>query len=117
MNFAISARGRDAGLDHFGIQVDNDADLAALKAQALSVDTAILDEGQTTCCYARIQKHWITDPQGIAWEHFHTLEGIPRFNESNQPAAKACCTPTPASTPQSAAHRTPTAGASRKSCF
>lgn len=116
VNFAISARSHDAGLNHFGIQVDNDADLAVLKEQALSGDTAILDEGQTTCCYARSQKHWITDPQGIAWEHFHTLEGIPTFNESNQPAATACCAPTPAPTSQSAACSTPVAGASHKSC-
>ena len=88
VNFAISARGREAGLDHFGIQVDNDADLAALKAQAQAAEAPILDDGQTTCCYARSEKHWVVDPQGIAWEHFHTLEGIPTFNASTPPNAR-----------------------------
>jgi catechol 2,3-dioxygenase-like lactoylglutathione lyase family enzyme len=96
VNFAISARNHEPGLDHFGIQVDNDAELAALKAQAQAAEAPILDEGQTTCCYSRSEKHWATDPQGIAWEHFHTLEGIPTFNESERPAANACCTPTSA---------------------
>lgn len=57
---------------------------------------ALLDEGTTTCCYARSEKHWITDPQGVAWEHFHKLGSIPVFNEAPQPApgtAPACCAP------------------------
>jgi lactoylglutathione lyase len=92
VNFAISARGREPGLDHFGIQADSDAELAALEARARATQGPLLDEGQTTCCYARSDKHWITDPQGIAWEHFHTLENIPMFNETRQPAT-ACCAP------------------------
>ncbi|CAM5220097.1 Lactoylglutathione lyase OS=Castellaniella defragrans OX=75697 GN=HNR28_003540 PE=4 SV=1 [Castellaniella defragrans] len=113
VNFAISARSHEPGLDHFGIQVDNDADLAVLKAQARAAEAPILDEGQTTCCYSRSEKHWVTDPQGIAWEHFHTLEGIPTFNESERSAATACCTP--ASAPSSCC--TPSAaGGSRKPC-
>jgi hypothetical protein len=54
---------------------------------------ALLDEGETTCCYARSEKHWVTDPQGIAWEHFHTLGNIPVFSEAQAAAtASACCT-------------------------
>ncbi len=59
----------------------------------------LLDEGETTCCYARSEKHWVTDPQGIAWEHFHTLDNIPVFNEAatqSQGEPSACCA-TPAS--------------------
>lgn len=66
-----------------------------LKARAEAADMALLDEGTTTCCYARSEKHWITDPQGVAWEHFHTLGSIPVFNEA-APAtgsAAACCAP------------------------
>jgi lactoylglutathione lyase len=58
----------------------------------------LLDEGETTCCYARSQKHWVTDPQGIAWEHFHTLADLPVFREDTAQAAtgSACCAPTQA---------------------
>jgi hypothetical protein len=57
---------------------------------------ALLDEGATTCCYARSDKHWVTDPQGVAWEHFHTLGEIPVFREETAPelaTASACCAP------------------------
>ncbi len=94
INFAISTRGHaKAGLDHLGFQVDDAAELAALKARAEAADMAMLDEGETTCCYARSEKHWITDPQGVAWEHFHSLGNIPVFNESAAPVTAACCAP------------------------
>jgi len=96
VNFAISTRGTKPGIDHLGIQTDDADELAALKARAQAADMALLDEGTTTCCYARSEKHWITDPQGVAWEHFHTLGNIPVFNEAPQPATgktAACCAP------------------------
>ena len=98
VNFAISTRGTQPGLDHLGIQVDNADDLTALKAQAQAADMALLDEGETTCCYARSDKYWVTDPQGVAWEQFHTLGNIPTFNaantEANLASAQVCCAPT-----------------------
>jgi hypothetical protein len=98
VNFAISTRGSQPGLDHFGFQVDQADELAALKAQAQAADMALLDEGETTCCYARSDKYWVTDPQGVAWEQFHTLDTIPTFSAGNSmekmPSAQACCAPT-----------------------
>ena len=99
VNFAISTRGDKPGLDHLGFQVEDSEELAELKARAESADMALLDEGATTCCYAKSEKHWITDPQGIAWEHFHTLGNIPVFNEAAKPTeAGACCAPSSKST-------------------
>jgi catechol 2,3-dioxygenase-like lactoylglutathione lyase family enzyme len=97
INFAISTRGGTVGIDHLGFQTDDPAELADMRARAESADLALLNEGETSCCYARSQKHWVTDPQGIAWEHFHTLGNIPVFNEAAnaQRAAKACCAPGP----------------------
>jgi catechol 2,3-dioxygenase-like lactoylglutathione lyase family enzyme len=89
VNFAISTRGQgEPGLDHFGIQVDNDADLIALKSRAEAADLALINEGETSCCYAQSNKHWVIDPQGLPWEHFQTLGNIPVFSESgaNTPA-------------------------------
>ena len=105
VNFAISTRGGKPGIDHLGIQTDDAAELAAMKARAEAADMALLDEGQTTCCYARSEKHWVTDPQGIAWEHFHTLADIPVFNEAaSAPGdAAACCAPAPGADAASAA--------------
>jgi predicted enzyme related to lactoylglutathione lyase len=92
VNFAISTRGAQAGIDHLGIQTDDPSELATMKARAEAAGMAMLDEGETTCCYARSEKHWVTDPAGIAWEQFHTLSSIPVFREA-APAAGACCAP------------------------
>ena len=95
VNFAISTRGSQPGIDHLGIQTDDAEELALLKARAQAADMALLDEGETTCCYARSEKHWVTDPQGVAWEYFHTLGNIPVFHEAvkSPVAAGACCAP------------------------
>jgi hypothetical protein len=104
INFAISTRGDKPGIDHLGFQTDSEEELAELKARAEAADMTLLDEGQTTCCYARSDKHWITDPQGIAWEHFHTLGDIPVFSEKAPAAAGSACCATPA-TPATPATR------------
>ena len=61
--------------------------VAELKARAMAADISLRDEGSTSCCYARSEKYWVTDPQGLAWEHFHTLGDIPVFHD--EPAATA----------------------------
>ena len=100
LNFAISSRGAAPGIDHLGLQTDDPAELGTLKDRAEAAGAALLDEGTTTCCYARSEKHWVTDPTGIAWEHFHTLENIPVFREAApEAAAAACCTPAPRGRP------------------
>ena len=93
VNFAISSRGGAVGIDHLGFQTDDASELAELKARAKNADMVLMDEGATACCYARSEKHWITDPQGIAWENFHTLDSIPTFNLAAEKSA-ACCVPT-----------------------
>jgi len=103
INFAISTRGGKPGVDHLGFQTDTTEELIELKARAEAADMTLLDQGETTCCYARSEKHWVTDPQGIAWEHFHTLDSIPVFSEAKPTAsadAPACCaTPAPRGKP------------------
>ena len=95
INFAISNRGGKPGVDHLGFQVDAADELAELKARAQAADMALMDEGETTCCYARSDKHWVTDPQGVAWEQFHTLAHVPVFSapKAQAEATSACCAP------------------------
>jgi hypothetical protein len=96
---------------HVHLHVDDAVELAALKARAQAADMVLLDEGQTSCCYVRSEKHWVTDPQGIAWEHFQTLGSIPVFNEAPAAAGErsACCAPAAGThTPEAAACCTPT---------
>ena len=101
INFAISTRGGKPGVDHLGLQTDSEEELEELKARAKAADLSLVDEGETTCCYANSDKHWLVDPQGIAWEHFHTLKDVPVFSERSatvpqESSAGACCA-TPAS--------------------
>ena len=94
INFAISTRGRRPGVDHLGIQTDTEEELAELKARARSADMTLLADGEVSCCYARSDKYWVTDPQGIAWEQFHTLASIPTFSETaplTGQGESACC--------------------------
>ena len=96
INFAISTRGTTLGVDHLGIQTETEEELVELKAQAEAADMTLLEVGETSCCYARSDKYWLTDPQGIAWEQFHTLDNIPVFSETSPataPKAGACCVP------------------------
>ena len=72
VNFAISTRGRQPGLDHLGIQVENTDELHEVYARLREAGGNIIEQGQTTCCYAKSEKSWIDDPAGIAWETFHT---------------------------------------------
>lgn len=112
VNFAISTRGSATGVDHLGIQVESAEELAELKSHARHADLTLQDDGETSCCYSRSDKYWLTDPQGVAWEQFHTLDSIPVFSEakpvSNQAASPACCAPRATETvavPQSTASR------------
>lgn len=94
INFAISQRGREAGVNHLGFQVDSEQELGALRANVAAADIAAMDEAGAACCYAKSDKYWIEDPQGIAWETFHTLGNIPVYGENAQRAdASACCIP------------------------
>ena len=112
INFAISQRGAPVGVDHLGLQVDTGEELDAVQAQLQAADISMVSEPGTACCYAESDKHWITDPSGIAWETFHSLGSIPTFNRAAQDSEAACCaTPVATSikiTPKN--HCTPNSG-------
>jgi catechol 2,3-dioxygenase-like lactoylglutathione lyase family enzyme len=72
VNFAISTRVDGGGVRHLGIQVESPEELAEVYARLQAADAPVLEEGKTTCCYAKSEKSWISDPQGVAWETFLT---------------------------------------------
>ena len=96
VNFAISNRGTATGLNHLGLQVDSDQELDEVHGRLEQAEGTILAEEGVSCCYAKSDKYWITDPQGIAWETFHSLGSVPFFGEEHteEPAAEStCCMP------------------------
>ena len=111
VNFAISARGHGrAGLDHLGIQTEDEAELVAVQGRLKCAEGPVLDEGLTTCCYAKSEKSWITDPSGIAWETFlthgestvygHSAElATLRASAKDKAMAAGCCGPVAEASP------------------
>jgi catechol 2,3-dioxygenase-like lactoylglutathione lyase family enzyme len=104
VNFAISTRGRQPGLDHLGIQVESKHELDEVYGRLRSAGASVLEEGSTTCCYAKSEKSWIDDPSGIPWEAFLTTGestdyGVDTVRGARVAHAKttACCPPPNAS--------------------
>ncbi|HEY3950909.1 ArsI/CadI family heavy metal resistance metalloenzyme [Phenylobacterium sp.] len=97
VNFAISTRDRAPGLDHVGIQVETSGELAELAGRLKAAGAETFDEAATTCCYARSDKSWVSDPAGLRWETFFTFgeatsygEDKARLDAAQRPAG-ACC--------------------------
>jgi catechol 2,3-dioxygenase-like lactoylglutathione lyase family enzyme len=113
VNFAISTRARQPGLDHLGIQVEDPDELHEVYARLREAGGEIVEQGQTACCYAKSEKSWIDDPAGIAWETFLTTGESTDYGggtgERNarvahaKSHAKSCCAPPAAETPASSA--------------
>lgn len=96
VHFALSTRGRRPGLDHIGIQADSPEELGAIRARIEAAGLAGVEQSGATCCYARSDKYWTLDPQGVPWETFHTLDDAPVFSDDGHGAHAdaACCPPT-----------------------
>jgi catechol 2,3-dioxygenase-like lactoylglutathione lyase family enzyme len=94
INFAISSRGHTAGVNHFGFQVDSSEELTLIRQLAEAASPGdVLNQGDSTCCYANSEKHWTIDPQGLAWEHFYTMSDALEFGADTAKQTGACCIP------------------------
>lgn len=102
VNFAISQKdGAAKGIEHLGLQVEDAAELAEVYGALKAAGRPVLEEGATTCCYARSDKSWIADPDGVVWEAFLTTGETTTYGESPDlaqlasasAAPSACCAP------------------------
>ena len=101
VNFAISSGNHAAkGIEHLGIQVEDGEELTEVYDRLKAADRPVLEEGATTCCYAKSEKSWIADPDGIVWEAFLTNGDATVYGDSPALAALstnaadgACCAP------------------------
>jgi len=94
VNFAISDKGRENGLNHLGFELDSDDELEAISKRIDENNLDKLEEKGASCCYAQSDKYWTLDPQGIPWENFHTLGDIPVYGENSSKDAEnamQCC--------------------------
>jgi catechol 2,3-dioxygenase-like lactoylglutathione lyase family enzyme len=100
VNFAISQRGAEAGVDHVGIQVESERELGELADRLKRAGEQTFDERATTCCYAQSDKSWVRDPAGVRWETFFTFGEATTYGEDAATIAAAapqasCCGTTP----------------------
>lgn len=112
VNFAISSGDHARkGIEHLGIQVENGDELAEVYGRLKAADGPVLEEGQTTCCYAKSEKSWIADPDGVVWEAFLTNGDATVYGDSPELAQLAstnaaegqCCAPAVTAAPKAAA--------------
>ena len=104
VNFAISTRSAKAGLDHLGIKAESDDELEEIGSRLARADVAVTPQKGASCCYAKSDKYWTVDPQGIAWESFHTLDSVPLYGkDTGELARAACCSPAMVSAPEKSA--------------
>ena len=95
VNFAISRREKLTGIRHLGIQVEDRAELAEVFERIEHTRRPVLNEGQTTCCYAKSEKNWVEDPQGVQWETFLTTGESTVYGGDAVEGTRArqCCAP------------------------
>lgn len=103
VNLAISRRDRAAGVDHVGVQAETSAELAEIATRLKAAGETTFDQEATTCCYAKSDKSWVTDPSGVRWETFHTFGEATTYGEDEPaqvaapvavaaaPAVAGCC--------------------------
>ena len=116
VNFAISHRGKITGVDHLGLQVDSREELKEIGDRLDAAGREVFDRGEAHCCYARSDKAWVADPQGVSWETFFSFgqetlygEGIARAENSE--SASACCSDTACGTTKAVTEEKPAAHA------
>ena len=118
VNFAISTGESDAvGISHLGIQAENEDELAEVYDRLSRADRPVVAEKATTCCYARSDKQWVADPQGVPWETFVTYGESAEFGHGGAIAKLAeaegkagCCEPSPMAPSAAVAVRKPEPG-------
>ena len=101
VNFAISMGNHERpGIQHLGVQVESPAELGEVYGRIQAAERPVLEEGRTTCCYAKSEKSWISDPDGVVWEAFYTDGEATTYGDSPAletlamaPAAAKCCGP------------------------
>lgn len=99
LNFAISTRTETAGVDHLGIQVEQESELEEITERLKKADLGVYDEGEATCCYAKSSKAWVSDPAGVPWEAYRTMADAEVFSEKAEVQDEgSCCGPSDSQT-------------------
>ncbi|HBP90342.1 MAG TPA: ArsI/CadI family heavy metal resistance metalloenzyme [Nitrospirales bacterium] len=93
VNLAISTRASTKGVDHLGIQVEEEQELNDIRHRLKAGNLPVSEEGESLCCYAKSDKSWVLDPAGVPWEAYRTMEDAEIFSTHSAHTDTACCEP------------------------
>ena len=98
VNFSLSTHGESRGIDHLGLQAEDDKELLEIYQRLTQAGGPVVEQRGAQCCYAQSDKRWIADPDGVRWETFLTRGEVPVYGADGAPAAGAaraasCCGP------------------------
>jgi catechol 2,3-dioxygenase-like lactoylglutathione lyase family enzyme len=99
---SLNTGGAPGTLSHLGIRYPGTGDVASEMVRTKQQEIDLLEQKGTTCCYAKADKFWVRDADGVPWEMYTLLEDaqaetaadqtLRRFLEQEVAAAPgACC--------------------------
>lgn len=79
---------------HLGIQLGSVEELTQKQQELTDSGLSLMEEKDTRCCYARQDKFWVSDPDGVKWEYYYFHEDTelndPLYSGEGEEAT-ACC--------------------------
>jgi catechol 2,3-dioxygenase-like lactoylglutathione lyase family enzyme len=83
--------GQGGTLNHLGVEVEDIDTVDAEQTRLAEAGLALVDERDTTCCYARQDKFWVQGtPDGERWEVYTVLADNETFFGGD---GQCCCGP------------------------
>jgi len=74
--FSLNVGGEPGTLSHLGIRYPGTGDVASEMVRVKQAEVPVLQQEGTTCCYAKADKFWVKDQDGIPWEMYALLEDV-----------------------------------------
>ncbi len=106
---SLNVGGEPGTLSHLGVRYPGTGSVASEMVRAKNSELAPFGQEGTTCCYAKADKFWVKDADGVPWEMYTLLQDAeaetaadPQLRaflaqeaaDAAQPAsAPACCVP------------------------
>jgi catechol 2,3-dioxygenase-like lactoylglutathione lyase family enzyme len=105
---SLNRGGQPGTLSHLGIRYPGTGEVVTEMVRVKQTEVPLFQQEGTTCCYAKADKFWVRDGDGVPWEMYALLEdaevetaadsALRAFLDQEQApnestAAKGCCAP------------------------
>jgi catechol 2,3-dioxygenase-like lactoylglutathione lyase family enzyme len=75
----FEVKGATERLNHLGVEVFDAEEVTQATERLKDAGMAALVEDESTCCYAKQDKVWAVEPDGLRWEWYRVLEDSDTF--------------------------------------